>query len=606
MKTEFEGLIKTNNNCNGCNKCIRSCVCPGALVATETEDGKNFVEVDNRKCIGCGVCFVACKQGAREYVDDTDAFFADLKKGEKITILVSPSFFSNYPDDYGSILGGLKNLGVTNVVNVGFGSEITTWAYINYMLEHNFLGGISQPCPTVVSYIEKYIPRLIPKLFPIQSPMMCSAIYARKELKITDKLAFIGPCISKKDEQMSVRGKGEISYNVTFANLMKYVKEHNISGRSGKDEIFYGMGSIFPTAGGLKENIHFYLGDDILIRHEEGEKDLYGHLKFVVDDLLEKNHPYLLLDLLNCTKGCCYGPGVEEEEGRSENRFINLQLLKLKIKKSEQMEYARALTPEQRLRNLNEQFASLKLEDYLCSYTDLSKQAELIIPSQRELEDIFTDMNKNTKEDREIDCASCGYDSCKKMATAIHNGFSNKKNCVYYIRDEAEKERGKAVKAEIYHELAVKDIQTGLHNRNSYYEWANSRNDFNNCAIVAFDLNNLKLCNDTLGHSIGDVYIRNCVDIIKSFFDDFGVSYRIGGDEFITIIENTSISFVERQTDAMKLYLSKNKIMNINIQTGIAIGYAIFNGDLDKDFVDTEKRADMFMYKDKILTKKLL
>ncbi len=507
MKKEFEGLIKTNDNCNGCNRCIRSCVCTGALVALETNDGSNFVEVDNRKCIGCGACFEVCRQGAREYLDDTDAFFGDLKKGENITLLVAPSFFANYPDDYGSILGGLRNLGVTNIINVGFGADITAWAYINYMLEHNFLGGIAQPCPTIVNYIEKYVPELIPKLFPIQSPMMCAAIYAKKEMGVTGKIAFLGPCISKKDEQMSVRGKGLISYNVTYANLIKYVDEHNISGRNGKDEIIYGMGSIFPTAGGLKENIHFYLGDDILIRNADGEKNLYDNIKEAKNGFLTKNHPYLLFDFLNCTQGCCYGPGVEKSSVQAENRFINLQLMKLKIKQSEQMEYARSLTPDQRLKKLNEQFANFNIEDYLCTYTDLSKQTVFSTPTEKELTAIYQDMHKNSSEDIEIGCASCGFDSCRDMAIAIHNGFSHKENCVYFIRDEAEKEREKAVKAEIYHELALTDIQTGLQNRNSYYEWAESKKDYTNCAIITFDLNNLKLCNDTFGHALGDVYI---------------------------------------------------------------------------------------------------
>lgn len=59
---------------------------------------------------------------------------------------------------------------------------------------------ISQPCPAVVGYIERYAPELLPKLFPVQSPMMCAAIYAKKEMGVSDKLAFIRPCIAKKAE----------------------------------------------------------------------------------------------------------------------------------------------------------------------------------------------------------------------------------------------------------------------------------------------------------------------------------------------------------------------------------------------------------------------
>ncbi len=605
MVKEFLDLIKTNDKCIGCNKCIRSCVCTGALVAEETEEGKNFVKVDATKCIGCGACFDACVQGAREFVDDTDSFINDLEKGEKITLLVAPSFFSNYPEQYGSILGGLREMGVTNVINVGFGADITMWASIKYMLENNFIGGITQPCPTVVNFIEKYSPDLIPMLFPVQSPMMCAAIYARKEMNVTEKIAFLGPCISKKDEQMSARGKGLISYNVTFANLMKYVRKHNIKGKCAKDEILYGMGSIFPISGGLKENVLFYLGDELLVRHIEGEKSLYTQMLSTSEVLLDRDHPYLLIDVLNCKQGCCYGTAVEVEESKIDRRHINLELLKLKIKNSEAMENASKLTPEQRLSQLNGRFDKFNIEDYLCTYTDRSAQTSFLVPSESEFTCIYEDMGKLTVASTEIDCGCCGFDTCEAMAIAIHNGFSYKANCIHYIRDEIEKERDKARKSEIYYELAIRDIQTGLYNRNAYYEWCEQTNDFSNCAIITYDLNNLKQCNDTLGHAYGDIYISESVNIIRKFFDDFGVSYRVGGDEFITIIQNTNEAIVERQVDGIKKYLLQNKIVDFNIKTGIAIGYAVYSEEDNLDFAETEKRADMSMYENKIEIKGL-
>ena len=91
------------------------------------------------------------------------------------------------------ILGGLRQMGAKRIISVSFGADITTWAYINYITKNQFTGGISQPCPAVVNYIEMYAPELLPKLMPVHSPMMCAAIYAKKYLHITDKLAFISP-----------------------------------------------------------------------------------------------------------------------------------------------------------------------------------------------------------------------------------------------------------------------------------------------------------------------------------------------------------------------------------------------------------------------------
>ena len=111
-------------------------------------------------------------------------------------------------------------MGAKRIIGVSFGADITTWAYINYITKNQFTGGISQPCPAVVNYIEMYAPELLPKLMPVHSPMMCAAIYAKKYLHITDKLAFISPCIAKKNEIFDPDTDGYVSYNVTFDHLM--------------------------------------------------------------------------------------------------------------------------------------------------------------------------------------------------------------------------------------------------------------------------------------------------------------------------------------------------------------------------------------------------
>ena len=75
-----------------------------------------------------------------------------------------PAFRANYPEEYELVLGGLKALGVKHIISVAFGADITTWGYLRYINEHDFTGGISQPCPAVVTYIEKYLPELLPNL----------------------------------------------------------------------------------------------------------------------------------------------------------------------------------------------------------------------------------------------------------------------------------------------------------------------------------------------------------------------------------------------------------------------------------------------------------
>ena len=444
MTQKQKSLVFTNDKCIGCNRCISVCSCIGACIA-EAEDGKNRIVVDPDKCVACGACFDACEHGAREYLDDTERFFEDLKKGEKISILIAPAFRANYPNEYESVLGGLKQLGVNRMINVSFGADITTWGYLNYINIYDFKGGISQPCPAVVGYIERYIPSLIPKLFPVQSPVMCAAIYAKKEMGVTDKLAFISPCIAKKQEIEDPNNGGYISYNVTFDHLMKYVREHKISGSSCTDEIEYGLGSIYPTPGGLKENVYWFLGESVFIRQIEGEKHMYEYLEKNKNKIAEDKTPYLFIDALNCGQGCLYGTGIEPEKEETDDALYALLRIREECKKDKGMNaWAKKLSPKQRLKKLNKQFEHLKLEDYLRKYTDRSAQCVHQVPDEMQLEEVFASMNKTTKESRGINCAACGYYTCKEMAVAIFNGFNNKENCVHYIKHEVEVEKEKA------------------------------------------------------------------------------------------------------------------------------------------------------------------
>ena len=438
-------LVKTNDKCIGCNRCIRVCNCMGANVAVERGRG-NVIDVNPDKCIACGACFDVCEHGAREYVDDVERFIEDLKNGVKISVLIAPAFLANYPNDYEKYLGMLKKLGVNRFISISFGADITTWAYIKYITENKFYGGISQPCPAVVGYIERYTPELIPKLMPVQSPMMCGAIYVNKYMKVTDKLAFISPCIAKKNEIDDPNNKGYVSYNLTFKHLINYLKEHPVSGAAPyKDEIEYGLGSIYPMPGGLKENVYWLLGEDALVRQMEGEQHMYEYLRRNKDRLKNGKTPYLFVDALNCTNGCLYGPGTESRADMTEDVFMAIQKIKINSKNSSKKSaWGRDLTPKQRLEALNKEFSKLDLNDFVRKYTDRSAVCAYKVPSESELDKIYLSLRKDTKEKRSVDCGCCGYESCHDMAVAIYNGFNHVNNCVHYIKDCAYEDKDKA------------------------------------------------------------------------------------------------------------------------------------------------------------------
>ena len=415
----------------------------GACLSVETgKRGVFRIEVDPDRCIACGACFDACEHEAREYRDDTEAFFEALKKGEKISLLVAPSFAVNYPEVYESVLGGLKEAGVSRILNVAFGADITTWGYLKYIEEHDFTGGISDPCPAVVNYIERYEPQLIKKLLPVHSPLLCAAIYARKELGITDTFAFLSPCIAKKMEISDPETKGLVSYNVTFKHLMRYVKRHKLYGEPCTPEMEYGLGGMFPMPGGLKENILWLFGEETFVRQVEGEKRLYRYLRKNAEKIEKEKTGFFMIDALNCTGGCLAGTAIDSRHTGEDDAL--LCLLRQKEKMKGQMAgpaWRKELTPEERRQALNDTFSGLDLKDYMRGFTDRSESAVVYIPSEDEIDRVFLRMKKETEESRKINCTACGNDTCRDMAIAIYNGFNHRRNCVHYLKDLVEEEQ---------------------------------------------------------------------------------------------------------------------------------------------------------------------
>ncbi len=440
------GLVYTNEKCIGCNHCISVCPVFEANYSL-VQDGKDFIYVNGETCIHCGACIDACHHHARDFRDDTEQFFEDLKRGESISLLVAPAFIANYGKQYAKILGYLKSLGVKHIISVSFGADITTWGYLNYITRNDFTGGISQPCPAIVNYIEKFVPELIPKIVPVHSPMMCAAIYVKKYMKITDKLAFLSPCIAKKSEIMRPNNRQYVSYNVTFDHLMDVLKGVNLSSYEAVDELEYGLGSVYPQPGGLKENIEHFLGKSVLVRQIEGEKHAYQFLKEYAKRVKSGKQLPFMVDALNCGNGCLHGTGVEPETSESDDTLfeINNQRNKAKSNKQDRRKeknnpWGKSISYEKRLANFNAQFAELKLEDFMCSYQNQNMQTSV---SEQQIESGFEQMKKDTLEKRQIDCCACGYESCKQMAEAIALGLNRKENCMHHektvLREEQER-----------------------------------------------------------------------------------------------------------------------------------------------------------------------
>ncbi len=570
-------LVYTNENCVGCNKCINACSCLGACVPVEgSENGKFHIDVDTERCIACGACFQACEHNAREFRDDTERFLNDLKNGEPISLLVAPSFPANYPDEYEAVLGELHSMGVNRFINIAFGADIGTWAYIKYMQENDFKGGISQPCPAVVSYIEKYEPQLIDSLFPIQSPLMCAATYARKQLKITDKFAFLSPCIAKKIEIEDPNTHGLVSYNVTFAHLMKLMRETDLSKKQSFDKLEYGLGGIWPMPGGLKENIQWLLGEDVFIRQIEGDKRLYRYLRRNADRISQGSMGFSMIDALNCENGCLCGTATETDKIHSEDPLIWLLNARSSIKKEPiDKAWHQELTPSMRLEALNERYRDFTLSDYIRKYEDKSASVPVKYPDDEELEKIFTEMHKDSFEKRNINCTACGNDTCRDMAVAIFNGFNNKDNCIHYNKDMVDEEQDKL------RFLADHDQTLGILNRRAIRERLETNFSYQDTfAVLISDLNNFKGINATYGNNGGDIILKNIATAVNTLCANRGwICGRTGGDEFMVIIPGKNISSNgEEVTELLTALTTPTPIGGEWVGTTVSIGISNSDG----------------------------
>jgi diguanylate cyclase (GGDEF)-like protein len=158
--------------------------------------------------------------------------------------------------------------------------------------------------------------------------------------------------------------------------------------------------------------------------------------------------------------------------------------------------------------------------------------------------------------------------------------------------------------AAIYQELAEKDLLTGCYNRNAYHKDADIWTDLHDVLLVTCDLNNLKQCNDTLGHACGDRYITDSAAILKKIFSQYGKVYRIGGDEFCMIIPDGKNCNIEKLLAALAEEARLYNISSPDIHMQIACGHARFDETTDSNMEDIRSRADEQMYENKKELKK--
>lgn len=423
--------------CVGCNKCITECPVLGANIAYLV-DGKNKVKINAEKCIHCGECVKVCDHDARDFYDDTEEFFKDLKSGKNISLIVAPAIRVDI-DNYKNLFGYLKSIGINFIYDVSFGADITVWGYLKSVKDKNLTSIIAQPCPAIVNYIEKYQPKLIDNLAPIQSPMICTAIYMKKYANITDDIAFLSPCIAKSDEIHDKNTYGNVKYNVTFKKLIEYLENNNINFNNSNecdfDDIGCGLGFLFSRPGGLKENVEDRV-KDAWIRQVEGQHHAYNYLNGFKERIESDKEVPFLVDILNCSNGCNFGTATTNHSTATVLDIDECDYKLNKLKKIKLNEKGKKFT-KKRVDWLYNMFnKDLNINDFLRNYNKNDTVNDIKEPTSSDYDKIFKELNKHTKQEKNINCSACGYGTCDKMAKAIFNELNIFDNCIDYNKKE--------------------------------------------------------------------------------------------------------------------------------------------------------------------------
>lgn len=396
-----ECLTLKKSNCKNCYKCIRHCPVKSIRFSG------NQAHIIGNECILCGQCFVVCPQNAKQIVDETENVKVLIQSGAPVYASVAPSFVANYQGiGIGGLEKALKKLGFAGAGETALGATIVKNEYEKMLADEERDVVISSCCHSVNLLIQKYYPSLLPCLADIMSPMQahCSEI---KKKNPDAKTVFIGPCVSKKDEAQHY--EGIVDAVLTFEELTEWLKAEHIALEPDTDQNEKSRARFFPTAGGILKTMvqnapgYTYLAID-------GVENCIAALKEIENGNIHK----CFIEMSACVGSCVGGP-VMEKYHRSP--VIDYQLV---------ANYA------------GKEDFEVEQPDSI----DLRKRFEPIehrcgMPSEDEIKEILKRMGKNRPED-ELNCGSCGYNTCREKAIAIYQGKAEISMCLPYLKEKAE------------------------------------------------------------------------------------------------------------------------------------------------------------------------
>ena len=395
-------LTLKKSNCKNCYKCIRHCPVKAIRFSG------NQAHIIGNECILCGQCFVVCPQNAKEIVDETEKVKVLLQSGDPVIVSLAPSFIANY-DGAGinSMRKALKKLGFYDVEETAIGATIVKTEYERMIDEEERDIIISSCCHSINLLIQKHYPSALPYLADVVSPMQahCNDIKQRYQ---NAKTVFIGPCVAKKDE--AEHYEGIVDAVLTFEELTEWLKAENIEIEQEMDNDICSRARFFPTTGGvLKTMTHENPGYTYLAL--DGVENCIAALKDIESGKIHN----CFIEMSACVGSCMGGP-VMEKYHHTETVKDYITIAKYAGAKDFEVSQPKAI-------ELKKHFEFI--------------EQRLPVPSEQEINSVLRQMGK-FKPEQELNCGSCGYNTCREKAIAIIQGKAESSMCLPFLKDKAE------------------------------------------------------------------------------------------------------------------------------------------------------------------------
>ena len=397
----MECLTLKKSNCKNCYKCIRHCP-----VKSIRFSGNQAYIIGN-ECIMCGQCFVVCPQDAKQIVDETEKVKVLLQSGDPVVVSLAPSFIANYEGvGIGAMREVLKQLGFYDVEETAIGATLVKNEYERMIEEKTHDIIISSCCHSVNLLIQKYFPAELPYLADVLSPMQAHCKDIKRRIP-NAKTVFIGPCVAKKDEAQYY--EGIVDAVLTFDEITNWLKAQNIELKPEMDHDENSRARFFPTTGGILKTMntentgYTYMAIDgtencIAALHDIERGGMHG----------------CFIEMSACSGSCVGGPVMEKFHRSPVRDYASVS--KFAGEKDFEVDSPDPLTMKK-----NFTFIERKLQQ----------------PSEAEIRDTLRQMGKMKPSD-ELNCGSCGYNTCREKAVAILQGKAEISMCLPYLKDKAE------------------------------------------------------------------------------------------------------------------------------------------------------------------------